>query len=222
MVGRKSELEKLKQILDTDLQNSNSSICVIGEAGIGKSKLVREASLYAIKKNIRVELIGGISIYKDTPFFVLKNLADKLLRLTYAKGEAANYPVLGDLALSEREQIALEKLISPNPGAVANWDIPSDDKRRAIQGAVAAVVSKAAANSPLVLLIEDLHDVDLESALSLKYIISECAEYPLSVIITTRPQATELASSILEKHLTLEALTAEAVSYTHLTLPTKA
>lgn len=206
LIGREDELQHLKALFDADLRNSKSSISVIGEAGIGKSKLVREASLYAIKKNIRVELIGGISIYKDTPFFVLKSLANKLLRVAHKDGEISVSPFLSDLKLSEREQTGLEKLLSPDQGSVAKWDIPVDDKRSAIQSAIVAVVSKAASNSPMVLLIEDLHDVDLESAQCLKYIVSQCSSFPFSIILTTRPQAAELASTILDSKMVLTAL----------------
>jgi class 3 adenylate cyclase/tetratricopeptide (TPR) repeat protein len=206
LIGRKDELQRLKALFDTDLRNLKSSISVIGEAGIGKSKLVREASLYAIKKNIRVELIGGISIYKDTPFFVLKSLANKLLRVVHKNGEVSVSPLLTDLELNQREQTGLEKLISPDQSSVAKWDLPVDDKRSAIQSAIVKAVSKAASNSPMVLLIEDLHDVDLESAQCLKYIVSQCSSLPFSILLTTRPQAAELASTILDSKMSLTAL----------------
>lgn len=207
LIGREDELKYLKSLFETDLQNLKSSTCVIGEAGIGKSKLVREASLYAIKKNIRVELVGGVSIYKDTPFFVLQSLANKLLRVNRKDTEASDMPLpISDLKLKERERVGLEKLISADLGSVAKWDLPVDDKRRAIQTAIARVVANAASNSPLVLLVEDIHDVDLESAQCLKHIVSQCAGLPFSIILTTRPQATELATSILDSKMVLKSL----------------
>lgn len=206
LIGRKDELQRLQSMFDNDLRKTTSSTCVIGEAGIGKSKLVREASLYAIKKNFRVELVGGISIFKDSPFFVLKSLANKMLRIPHNDGELIRSPLLDDLALSPRERTGLEKLISPDQYSVATWDLPVDDKRTAIQGAIASVVSKVALNSPLVLLVEDLHNVDLESAQCLKYIVSQCKSLSFNVIMTTRPQAAELASTILQSNMMLTRL----------------
>ncbi|RZV44064.1 MAG: hypothetical protein EX271_02590 [Acidimicrobiales bacterium] len=206
LIGRDEELKYLKSLFDTDMQNLRSSTCIIGEAGIGKSKLVREASLYAVKKNIRVELVGGISIYKDTPFFVLKSLANKLLRVNVkTPGAAKPLPITG-LPLSEREQVGLERLISIEQGSIANWDIPVDDKRKAIQAAISEVVAKVASDSPLVLLVEDVHDVDFESIQCLKHIVAQCMQLPFSLILTTRPQATELASTILNSKVILRPL----------------
>ncbi|MBI4999911.1 MAG: tetratricopeptide repeat protein [Euryarchaeota archaeon] len=72
LVGRESELQSLKKMLDDAVGGKGSSIIVSGEAGIGKSTLVGELRAYALERGARV-LMGAAAADSGHPFLLISS-----------------------------------------------------------------------------------------------------------------------------------------------------
>jgi len=166
---------------------------VIGEGGIGKTKLVQESLFTAIKNNYRVELINNSVPYKDTPLFAVRTLLNQLLKLNFTGVDLTSVlSSLEVLNLSSLEILAIDKLMAVDHEAIANWRIPSDYKIAAIDGAFRKIVEHIASIAPLLVVIENYHNCDSESRRCLEVLIgySQIAKLHLKFLITTRPQLT--------------------------------
>ena len=72
MVGRDKELDHLKELLRTAIDGKGSSVLVCGEAGIGKTRLVRELEAHA--EQLGVKVLEGRCLYESpTPFLPFRD-----------------------------------------------------------------------------------------------------------------------------------------------------
>ncbi len=78
LVGRKGILSRLGKALRKTSEGESKVIVIVGEEGIGKSRLLREFKIEAALKGFRVGL-GGEKGIKNEPFKSLKTALEKLL-----------------------------------------------------------------------------------------------------------------------------------------------
>jgi predicted ATPase len=67
MVGRDVELDRLKEFLHATIKGKGNTVFVSGEAGIGKTRLVKELEAYAGRLGVKV-LEGRCLYASPTPF----------------------------------------------------------------------------------------------------------------------------------------------------------
>lgn len=71
MIGRESELEKLREYLDCATEGKGKTVFISGEAGVGKTRLVSE--LGNIAKSEGFDVLTGFSLYESlVPYFTFK------------------------------------------------------------------------------------------------------------------------------------------------------
>ena len=67
VVGRDRELDQLKEFLSTAIKGKGNTVLVSGEAGIGKTRLVKELEAYS--ESLGVKVLEGHCLYESpTPF----------------------------------------------------------------------------------------------------------------------------------------------------------
>jgi len=206
LMGRTSERQVLRNTL-VHRKSEKRSTAVIGEPGIGKSRLADAAIRDAHTNDMRVVVFYGDSQKRTTPFFAIRALMLDLLSL--GEGAEDNEIVealaeggITDLADDPLATVLLANRPKTGPAAThrAQTQTPMQAARALAQG-----FNKLSSSRAGLIVIEDLHLVDLESMLCLRSLAEEKSG-PWSLLITGRPEAAKDASNIADIVLRLDAL----------------
>lgn len=193
-VGRDHEFSTLMRIARTVRSGVGKVAVVVGEPGLGKSRLMHELIQHEeLDPSQWLRLEGGATPYdRDTPYYLIGRLLRYWLQL------GARLP-------HDQTRTRLRNaLMSLDPGLM--WseaalsvplDLPPDEswnrldasvRRRQVTDAVDAVISALAARQPIILLIEDLHWADSDSAAIVEALVGRLARRPILLLVTTRPE----------------------------------
>ncbi|MBP7705106.1 MAG: AAA family ATPase [Caulobacter sp.] len=208
MAGRAAELALIREALPGD--GCGSAIALIGEPGIGKSRLAAAAMTDAVARDLKRLVFFGDAQKRSTPFAAVRALLGDLL------GEAAETreslgAALAGLSLDVDERVALESLLAAPDGGrekARGRDPTTKLTQMQLTRAFVRGFHALAFDRPAVLLVEDLHLVDPESRQFLKQLAAEEAPHPFCLILTGRPEALQSARDIARTVLRLEALPA--------------
>jgi predicted ATPase/class 3 adenylate cyclase len=193
-VGRSEELATLLASIDRTRLGEGQSVAVIGEAGVGKSRLVFELCERIDPAIVRI-LHGRCQSYgTDAPFLPFLDALRRALDFSEEDSAAA---LLGKTltAVQDLDQ-RLEHLL---PHYLHLLSIPSQpyrlpeklqgaQRRRALEEALAAFFTLAARQRPLLLILEDWHWADPTSNAVLKRLVSLAGQYPLMIVVLSRPE----------------------------------
>jgi DNA-binding SARP family transcriptional activator len=198
-VGRESELEMLEGGLEDALSGRGRLFLIVGEPGIGKSRLADEFASRAKQRGAHVLWgrcweAGGASAY--WPW------VQSLRSYVRARDAEAVRLLVGGRA-PELAQL-LPELEDLYPDLPAPRTIDPDSARFRLFDSVAGFVRDAAREQTLVLVLDDLHAADEPSLLLLRFIAGELAEIPVVVVGTYREhEAAEdepVSASLSELH----------------------
>lgn len=185
-VGRATELEQLASLVDDAHRGQPRLALVVGEPGVGKSRLVAEAL------NRRPDgpdddlmvLSGGCHPVSGSslPYApVVAALRDVLHR------PPARRPQGGVDALHQWPALSV---LTPGADPVhATMDVPAGSGRLVLFESVLALVRSLTATRPVALVLEDLHWADQSTADLVSYLARNVVHEHLLVLVTTRPDA---------------------------------
>ena len=193
-VGREEELRLLLSRWERAREGEGQLALVVGEAGIGKSRVVAEFR----------ERIRGIShtwmesageqFFENSP---LHALTEMLLQWQQIQGGAnagellarlERALALAGLKLDEAVPLVAELLQIPVDEPYRASALPSDQRRRRLFTVLMEWIFGAARQQPLVMVVEDLHWLD-PSTLELQQLLAEQgATVPLMLLYTARPE----------------------------------
>src|SRR5688572_23870680 len=161
-LDRTSEREVLDRLL-ADAREGHSAVLVMrGEAGIGKTALLRYAARQA--SGFRVAQVAGVEAEMELPFSGIHQLCA---------------PVLDQLhALSQPQQNALNVALG-----LASGDVPD---RFLVGLAVLGLLSAAAEERPLLCLVEDAHWLDAASGLILGFVARRLQADSVAIVAAIR------------------------------------
>jgi DNA-binding SARP family transcriptional activator len=187
LVGRDREMDRLEEALDTLFEGQGELILLIGEAGVGKSRLALEVARRAMRRGA-LSLGGAAYDYEQ--------------QLAYGPFVEALVSFAGQIQSPELhallEGIAPEiTLLAPAIGLMLGTSHAPDaggtlDRHR-LFAAVAALLARLEARSPVVIVLDDLHAADEASLQLLHYIARAARRAPRLLIATVRSD--ELAES---------------------------
>jgi class 3 adenylate cyclase/tetratricopeptide (TPR) repeat protein len=172
MVGRERELDRLELQVMKAINGEGSVINIIGEAGIGKSRLVAELRKRDVIK--RVNLLEGraISTGRNLSFHPFIDVFKQWARIREDDGEAV---ALGKLEASVRNVCSEEVYeVLPFVATLMGMKLPNRyaERIKSIEGealeqlilkSVRELLIKATELTPQVIIIEDLHWIDTSS-----------------------------------------------------------
>jgi class 3 adenylate cyclase/tetratricopeptide (TPR) repeat protein len=188
-VGREDELRSLLTRWERTREGSGQVVVIIGEAGIGKSRLVRQFR-EAIADTPHTWLEGGTAtFFQNTPFYPI---SETLRRFTSENqdpvaGLASRLHAAG-LAPTETIPLLAPLLNLPLPSEYSPSTLPPDQQRRRLFAALVQWLLGSAQRQPLISVIEDLHWAD-PSTLELIQLLSEQgATARLMLLYTARPE----------------------------------
>jgi len=201
-VGRRSQLEALESLLEQASVGRGGAALLYGDAGIGKSRLIAEASAGASARGFRV--LTGQAFERDEalPFAPLVDLL---------RSEAARSSPLDLLAAWGPHAGELVKLL---PELAAHGARPSPplqpeaEKRRAFE-ALAAWLAGLAAERPVLVVLEDLHWADEATLEWLHHAARRAPAQPLAVLASYRREEAGEPLGRLEEALRRQRLALE-------------
>ena len=181
LVGRSGELAQLTGAFDQAVSGQSRLVMVVGEPGIGKTRLVEELAVYASVRGATVcwgHCYEGELGMPYLPFVeafrtYVRDCSDEELRARLSGGA----PEVATLVSELRQRFA--DLPSSPP-------LDGDAERMRLFEGVTAFVRNAAADHPLVLLLDDVHWADKPSLLMLQYLARNLRRDRVLIVATYR------------------------------------
>ena len=190
--GRAQELATLQACLEKALAGQGQFVTVVGEAGVGKSRLLHEFRHSLDWEQVAV-VQGWCHAYgSSTSYLPFLDALRHGLGLqpedpptTLLEKTVANITAI-DPSLEQYLSLYLHLLSIPSA-----YHLPAhlqgEELQYAVQEALAAIATLNAQRRPTVLILEDWHWADEASDAALRYLIGVMAQSPLLVIATSRP-----------------------------------
>jgi DNA-binding SARP family transcriptional activator/tetratricopeptide (TPR) repeat protein len=184
LVGREAELACLLGSLAQTESPEGRVVALLGEAGIGKTRLCEELTVRAAAQGRRVLVGHG---YDSQQLFPLAPWVDMLR----SAGLPSEHALLADLHPPWRaELIGLLPELGPGPARTED-DANTPARQAHLFEAVVQLLLLLSTRSPLLLVLEDLHWAD-ESSLRLLATTARRAQgWPVLIVGTARAEAVE-------------------------------
>ena len=193
-VGREDEMRLLLNRWEQACEGRGQLVLVVGEPGIGKSRVVKEFR-GRIRDNPHLWVEGaGDQFFQSTPFHAVTQILDE--GLGWHGDESPKERVtqlergleLAQMKLSEAVPLIAELLNLPIPAKYPLLTFTPDQQRKRLLANLTAWLLSAARVQPVVMAMEDLHWVD-PSTLELTQMLAEqVATAPLMLLYTARPE----------------------------------
>jgi DNA-binding winged helix-turn-helix (wHTH) protein/tetratricopeptide (TPR) repeat protein len=180
-VGRENELAALYAGFERTLAGIPQLVLIGGEPGIGKTRTIEEFALSA-RDDGAVVLIGRCAESEGAPAFwpwvqIVRSHIE-------ASESATALHALGSLASSLL--LMIPELSERHPDLPRPPQLDADQARFRLFEAVTALLANAAAERPLVVLVDDLHRADTASLLLLQFATRELRDAQVLFIGTYR------------------------------------
>lgn len=170
LCGREPQLDRLDGLIATALDGTGAMALIEGVPGIGKSRLLAELRARAGAAGLRVLHARGSELERDFPFGVVRQLFE---------------PALRDPTLRARWLGGAASAAAPVFGSVDAGD-GADASFAALHG-LYWLTANAAAQTPLLLAVDDLHWCDLSSMRFLGYLVRRLDALPVLAVACLRP-----------------------------------
>jgi DNA-binding SARP family transcriptional activator/tetratricopeptide (TPR) repeat protein len=192
LFGRQADLGRLRQLLEEASRGRGHIATVVGEAGIGKTRLVGALAADAAAMGAAV-LIGHC--HESDSILPFGPWVDALRN----GGLADDEEILGALHPARRAELAR---LLPEAGAAGLP--PASLNALGLFESVTQLVEEVAARRPLLLVLEDLHWADKMSLRLLAFVSRRVSEQPVLLVVTAREE--DLADAARARQ-TMEDLT---------------
>jgi DNA-binding CsgD family transcriptional regulator len=162
LVGREAERAKIEALLEDARRGRSGVLVFTGEAGIGKSALLEYARGRAT--GMRTLSVTGVESESDLPFGAL---------------HALFHPVLTSIAgLPEPQRVALSAALA--------LDASAEPDRLATSAGALTLLDDVASERPLLVVLDDAHWLDRESAEAITFVARRIAGVDLALLATVR------------------------------------
>lgn len=172
LVGRSAERATLDAAVHASARGEGRVIALVGEAGIGKSRLCREAEVEGRRLGMPVLVGRAVESGPDEPFRPLIEALATGFRETGPPEDPSLLPFRGTLA---HLLPSWARAPTPAPSVVA------------LAEAVLRLLSAAAADRGAMLVLEDLHWADDDVLAIVEYLADNAAAHGCCCLVTLRP-----------------------------------
>ena len=192
-VGRDTEFAALVQALERAGAGHGQVVAVVGEAGVGKSRLVYECVHSHHTQGWRVLESASVSYGKATPYFPVLDLLRRYAHLDEGDDpRTIRAKVTGQLlTLDEALQDAIPPLLAlldalPDDSPFLTLDPPQ--RRQRTLAALKRVLLRESQVQPVLVVFEDLHWIDTETQALLDSLVESLPTARLLLLVNYRPE----------------------------------
>ena len=216
-VGRDAEIEQMRRALALAQDGRGQLVAVVGEPGVGKSRLVYEFTHSHRTQEWLILEAGSLSYGKATSYLPVIDLLKAYFKVQDRETHREiREKVTGKLLTLDR---ALEPTL---PALLALLDVPVEDaswqaldpaqRRQRTLDAVRSLLLRETRHQPLLVVFEDLHWIDAETQALLDSIVESLPTARLLLLINYRPEYQHgWSSKTYYTQLRLDALPPESV-----------
>jgi class 3 adenylate cyclase/tetratricopeptide (TPR) repeat protein len=192
-VGRDAEIELLRQALGQAGEGHGQVVAVVGEPGVGKSRLVWEFNHSHRSHGWLVLETASVSYGKATTYFPVIELLRSYLGIE---------PRDDDRKMREKvtgKLLSLDRALEPTlPVFLSLLDVPVEDtewtkldpsqRRRQTLDALKRLLLRESQVQPVLLVVEDLHWIDSETQACLDLLVESLPTARLLLLVNYRPE----------------------------------
>jgi tetratricopeptide (TPR) repeat protein/MoxR-like ATPase len=192
-VGRRRELEQFAQALTQAQSGHGQVVAVVGEAGVGKSRLFWEFIESHRSRNSRVLFSSAASYGKETPYLPVTELLKAYFQIDPRDDPSRVRERVTEKVLSLEPALApvLSALLTllDVPVADAQWSAldPQQRRRRTLE-AVKLLLLEESRLRPVIVLFEDLHWIDSETQAVLDILVESLPSHRILLLVSYRPE----------------------------------
>ena len=186
LVGRRCEMSAVEGLLDRAIDGHGGVVGVVGSPGLGKSRLVREATTMARRCGVEVFTTFCESHTSQIPFHVVSRLLRAVAQVSGLDDQAARARLRERFPDADPEDmLLLDDLLGIADPDVELPKIDPDARRRRLTAVNAALLARQV---PAVYVIEDAHWIDEVSESMLAEFLAVIPQTPSLVLVTYRPE----------------------------------
>jgi class 3 adenylate cyclase/tetratricopeptide (TPR) repeat protein len=192
-VGRDTEIEGLRRALEQARAGHGQVVAVVGEAGVGKSRLVYEFVHSHRMQSWLVLESASVSYGKATPYFPVVDLLKRYVHVEDGdeprtiRAKVTGQILTLDTSLQETLP-ALFTLLDALPEDDPFLQLDPPQRRQRMLDALTRMVIRESQVQPLLLVFEDLHWIDAETQAFLDRVIERLPTTQLVLLVNYRPE----------------------------------
>jgi len=204
-VGRVDEQQKILQALD-QTADGGRVIGLVGDPGIGKSRLSIEIARSAAARQMPVYQIRGLSLTQATPFAPLRGFLWSLLGLEDRPDVATARTIAESSGLSGAELSGLLELLGTESTLPSGGEALGQENRERVLRAFCSTVSKAWGQHPALLVVDDLQLLDSETVACLRRLARNIRETRALIVVNGRSEIRQVMQRLTDEIIDLPPL----------------
>jgi tetratricopeptide (TPR) repeat protein len=177
LVGRRAELDQLREMWRMALQGQGAMVLLSGEPGIGKTRLAHELVVYARLSGALVLTGGCYEFEATTPYLPFVEAIGQWVR------GRSDEQLREDLGPTATEIAKLAPAIAARIGPLTpNTPLGPQEERIRLFDHVALLLQRLASSRGLLLVLDDLHWADHGTLALLRYVLRQLRDQRLLVL----------------------------------------
>ncbi len=217
-VGRAAEIEHLRRVMGQAGAGRGQVVGIVGEAGVGKSRLVYEFTHSHRAENWLILEAPSVSYGKATGYLPVIGLLKSYFKI----GERDDHREMREKITGKL--LTLNESLRPLlPAFFALLDLPIEDpnwealdppqRRQRTLDAVKRLLLRESQVQPMLLVFEDLHWIDAETQALLEGLVESVGSANLLLVVSYRPEYDHRwGRKTAYSHLRLDSLPAESAA----------
>ena len=188
-VGRSRELAELKQRFDEAVSGISRLVVLVGQPGIGKTRLARELETHARMRGARIYWGRAPEGGGAPPYWLFHQLLRAFLE--------ANDELAARRDLGEEAQV-LARIAPEIAAQLPGVAVDENANEFAIHEAMRTFLNRLSREAPLLVVLDDLHWADVESLAVMQHISRDLEPIPLMLLGTYRDTETSRGDPLFE------------------------
>jgi class 3 adenylate cyclase/tetratricopeptide (TPR) repeat protein len=214
-VGRDTEVDQLHRALDQAGAGRGQIVAIVGDAGVGKSRLLYEFMQSHRLRDWLVLESRSVSYGKATPYMPLGDLFKAYFKIAdrddtrTVRAKVTGYVFTLDEALAD-SVAPLLWLLDALPDGHDFWTLEPRIRGERVNDAVKRVLLRESRVRPLMVVFEDLHWIDSGTQAALDSLVESLPSAPVLLAVNYRPEyAHDWARKSFYRQMRIDALSPE-------------
>lgn len=202
LIGREKEMKIIKGYLHDLFEQKSNTIILLGEAGIGKSRIIEELFAYSLSNALEQGKVvnwcnGKCSLHKETIYEPLIEIIKQICTIDSEDSEE----IITEKLIKQVQTLAKEQIdeIYPYLANLLNIKLDARDETKIkylepkvlklqTHVAIATFIKYYALQNPCVYVVDDLYLADSATLEALEFILDTNKEVPMLFILVSRPE----------------------------------